>query len=77
MMEPSEAQLDRLEAIVIQFTAGALTVHEAAEQIISIGFTDGFAIGADSPEAFESAEFQPFHDLLNEVLRLQDHRRPA
>lgn len=76
-MIPSDAQLDQLEAIVTQYSAGALGVDEAALQIFEIGFTDGWGIGADSQETFESPEFQPYCDLLDAVLRLQDLRGPA
>jgi len=68
-MDPN---LDEFEAIVSEYSAARMTVDEAARQIFNIGFTDGFAIGADSAETFESAEFQPYRDLLDAVLRLQD-----
>ncbi len=72
-MDPN---LDEFEAIVTEYSAGGLTVDEAARQIFDIGFTDGFSIGADSVETFESPEFQPYRDLLDAVLRLQDlHRK--
>jgi hypothetical protein len=77
MMIPSDAQLDQLEAIVTQYGSGELSVDEAARQIFEIGFTDGFGVGADSEETFESPEFQPFRDLLDAVLRRQDLHRPA
>jgi len=64
--------LAELEVIVSEYSAGRVTVDEAAWQIFNIGFTDGFAIGADSAETFESPEFQPYRDLLDAVLRLQD-----
>jgi hypothetical protein len=75
MDAPTEAQLDKLEAIGLQFMAGDLTIDEAAEQIVGIGFTDSFAIGADSADMLQSAEFKPYRDLLDAVLRLQGRRR--
>jgi hypothetical protein len=72
-----EAQLDLLEAVVHEYSEGRLSVHAAAQRILELGFTESFAIGADSQETFDSPAFRPFHDLLDEVLRLQDLRRPA
>lgn len=72
-----EPDLDALEAIVTRFIAGSLAVDGAAKQIVAIGFSENFTIGAESLEALESPDFQPFRTLLDAVLRLQNLQRPA
>ena len=58
--------------IVEAFLANALSIDDAATQLVELGFGESFGVGAETEAGLETAEAKRLIELMNRVFSIHD-----